>query len=99
MATDFSIWLFTPADQSQITLAGDFSKAMQLPVDIALPLNLPPEPLAVPGYYLISRSVPSDFEWIAQRTRPADVDAFSAIRFAIDDVDHSSDSFLEITSY
>jgi ABC-type lipoprotein release transport system permease subunit len=58
-------WLFTPADEKQISLERRLGQAKQFAIDCATPLNLPPELDAILGDHFFAGSVdPATFALI-----------------------------------
>jgi len=72
-----AIWLFTPADQKQISLERRIGQAKQFAIDCATPLNLPPELAAILGDHFFAGSELANAKRIAKEARSSNVD-FSA---------------------
>jgi len=70
-------WLFTPADQKQISLERRIGQAKQFAIDCATPLNLPTELDAILGDHFFAGSVLPNAKRIAKEARSSNVD-FSA---------------------
>jgi hypothetical protein len=76
VAVWLATWLFTPADQKQISLERRIGQAKQFAIDCATPLNLEPE-LAILGDHFFAGSVDANAKRIAKEARSSNVD-FSA---------------------
>lgn len=77
MAVCLATWLFTPADQKQISLERRIGQAKQFAIDCATPLNLPPELDAILGDHFFAGFVLANAKRIAKEARSSKVD-FSA---------------------
>ena len=84
MAACLATWLFTPADQKQISLERRIGQAKQFAIDCATPLNLPPELDAILGDHFFAGSVLAKAKRIAKEARSSNVD-FSALGMTLID--------------